>query len=123
MAKITLGFLLSFGSLAVRNKARCNQSFHEIDEWSPTDWACAMAGECGEACNVIKKLKRLETEGNSPANAGLDKDDLYRAAADEIADMVIYADLLMQRMGMSLGDAIRSKFNRTSEQVGSGETL
>ena len=25
---------------------------------SPTGWATAMAGECGEACNFVKKIRR-----------------------------------------------------------------
>ena len=32
-----------------------------LEEWSPLEWAGAMAGEAGEACNAAKKLKRLET--------------------------------------------------------------
>lgn len=83
-----------------------------------------MGGECGEALNVIKKLRRLDTEGDTaPANAGLDRATLMKAAADEIADMVIYADLLCARLGISLGDAIVSKFNRTSAKVGSPHQL
>ena len=31
-----------------------------LDEWSATDWACAMAGEAGEVCNEVKKLRRIE---------------------------------------------------------------
>jgi len=38
---------------------------------------------------------------------------------DEIADMVIYADLLAQRLGRKLEDAIKNKFNQTSDKVGS----
>ena len=51
---------LSFDRLRDRNTARCESAYHPISAWSPTDWACAMAGECGEACNLVKKLKRLE---------------------------------------------------------------
>ena len=32
----------------------------DIAEWSPLEWAGAMAGEAGEAANAAKKLKRLE---------------------------------------------------------------
>ena len=32
-----------------------------LAEWSALEWAGAMAGEAGEACNAAKKLKRIET--------------------------------------------------------------
>ena len=47
---------LSFNELRQANTARCEKSFHSINSWTPTDWACAMAGECGEACNLVKKF-------------------------------------------------------------------
>jgi hypothetical protein len=37
---------------------------------------------------------------------------------EEIADVVIVADLLAQRMGFGLGEAVRSKFNERSKKVG-----
>jgi len=33
-----------------------------IESWSITDWSNAMAGEMGEACNAVKKLRRIEDE-------------------------------------------------------------
>lgn len=96
---------LKFRDLQERNADRCETVFHGIMEWSPTDWACAMAGECGEACNLIKKLRRGEKV--SPQEVG-----------DEIADLVIYADLLCTRLGMSLETCIRRKFNAVSQSRG-----
>lgn len=32
-----------------------------LEEWSVADWAVAMAGEAGEICNAVKKLRRIET--------------------------------------------------------------
>ena len=90
----------------LKNKARTEDVFHPIDEWSPTDWATAMAGECGEACNLIKKL---------PRGDDIKTEDI----ADEIADMVTYADLLCERLGISLSDAIVRKFNKVSYKTGS----
>jgi len=109
---------MNFEQLTVANSNRCHQSFHPIDHWSPSDWGCAMAGECGEACNKIKKLRRLEGTYYSREN---EKDDteLTNEIMDEVADMVMYADLLATRLERNLEDAIRQKFNRTSDQVGS----
>lgn len=38
-----------------------------------------------------------------------------RAFADELADVIIYADLIAARLGIDLGDAVRRKFNEVSE--------
>lgn len=114
---------LSFSSLRLTNTARCEQSFHGIDRWTPTDWATAMAGECGEACNEIKKLRRLQTnpEWNDPQDK--DGDAIVGRIAHELADLVIYADLLASRLGIDLGKAVAEKFNLTSEKVGSSFRL
>jgi len=95
---------LTFDELRHSNQNRCNLSFHGITGWSPTDWATAFAGECGEACNLIKKLRRGERIQPT-------------AIADEIADCVIYADLLCNRLGVTLEAAIRRKFNVVSDRV------
>ena len=97
---------LTFEELRVNNIRRCQESFHGLQEWSPTDWGCAMAGEAGETCNKLKKLRRGE---HIPISE----------IADEIADVVIYCDLLAARLGIDLGDAVRSKFNTVSNRVGS----
>lgn len=71
----------------------------------------ALAGEVGEACNVVKKLarQRLGLRGSRVTT-----DDL----AEEIADVIIYADLLAKHFNIDLDSAIRAKFNRTSDKYG-----
>lgn len=101
---------LSFEALREANVRRCEDVFHPLDSWSPQDWACAMAGETGEACNLIKKLRR---------NEAIDHGDIGR----ELADVVIYADLLAARLRLDLGAAVRGKFNEVSAKRGSGVTL
>ena len=44
---------LSFAQLRRANVGRCEAHYHPLAEWSPSDWATAMAGECGEACNLL----------------------------------------------------------------------
>lgn len=97
---------LSFDALRAANVKRCEDVFHPLDSWSPQDWACAMAGETGEACNLVKKMRR--GEAIPPGSL-----------ADELADIVTYADLLAARVGIDLGEAVRRKFNAVSEKRGS----
>lgn len=113
---------MDFNELNMANSRRCGEAFHPIDEWSLTDWGCAMAGECGEACNYIKKLRRLDGSAFSREDER-DAELLKDRIMDEVADMVIYADLLATRIGRSLGSCIVDKFNRTSDLVGSGIKL
>ena len=94
---------LTFEELREKNVARCEQVFHTLENWSLTDWATALAGEVGEACNLIKKRRRGET---------VNTEDIV----DELADTVIYADLLAARLGVSLAEAVRRKFNEVSDR-------
>lgn len=116
MRKVSDLDCLGFDELRLTNVRRCVDAFHPIAAWSPTDWACAMAGEAGETCNVVKKLRRLDS---SPQIAHKDREALLHDAADEIADTVIYLDLLAARLGIDFGAAVRRKFNATSVKVGS----
>lgn len=92
---------LSFSVLQSANMKRCDESFHLLNEWSKRDWALAVAGETGEMCNLVKKQRR----GDKITN-----DEI----AEEVADIVIYCDLLCTRLGINLSDAVRSKFNKVS---------
>lgn len=108
---------LTFEQLRDANVRRCEEVYHPVDEWSPTDWATACAGEMGEALNLIKKARRISVHpGEWPRDA-------HHDIGDELADTVIYIDLLCARLGLDLADCIRQKFNRTSEDVGSSVGL
>jgi NTP pyrophosphatase (non-canonical NTP hydrolase) len=72
-----------------------------IEEWSADDWFVAMAGEAGEICNAIKKLKRAETnmvQANGPATV----EAAVQSIASEIADTIFYLDLLCAWLGLDL---------------------
>lgn len=89
------------------NPERCQAFGHgDVYSWSPTDWACAIAGETGELCNLVKKLHR----GDKVDVADIGK---------EAADIVIYLDLFCTRMGIDLQQAIVEKFNEVSDRVNS----
>ena len=72
---------------------------------------CELAGEAGEACNVIKKLER-ERRGIDGSRA------TKQQAADELADVVICADLCAMELDIDLWAAVVAKFNATSEKMG-----
>lgn len=69
-----------------------------------------LAGEVGEACNVIKKLER-ERLGILGSRATVGE------LADELADVLICADLIAMHYGIDLEAAVARKFNATSEKV------
>lgn len=105
-----------FTHLREANIARCNDVYEGLNQWSPTDWACAMAGECGEACNKVKKLRRLEGGDTHTFETEI---ELIKQIGEEIADTIIYADLLAARLGIDLEKAIKDKFNKVSKERGS----
>lgn len=118
---------MTFGQFSQTNLERALR-WHKggLDEWSVSDWATASAGEMGEACNAVKKLRRLEHDLANISDPGRQLSTKAEAVAkigEEIADTVIYLDLLAQRLGLSLADEVAKKFNATSERYGFPERL
>jgi len=100
------------------NRARCeaaNGFRHALDDWSEAEWMNAALGELGEAAGALKELHR---QRDGVPGKGLTPEQIKQNIADEIADTVIYLDLLAQRIGVDLSTAIRSKFDRTSQKIG-----
>lgn len=97
---------ISFTELSLSNRARETESFPQCKDWTPSDWACALAGEVGEMCNWIKKMKRDDK---------IDPNEI----AKELADIVIYADLIASHMDIDLEESIINKFNEVSTRIGS----
>jgi NTP pyrophosphatase (non-canonical NTP hydrolase) len=75
-----------------------------------------MAGETGEACNIIKKLER-ERQGWRGSRSSLAE------LADELADVVHTAVLCAITAGVDLAPAVVAKFNATSEKNGLASRL
>lgn len=100
---------ISFDDLREANQRRLPDfdsaypSAHD-DEWTLADWAVAAAGEMGEMCNLIKKVRRGED---------VDTADIGR----EIADTITYLDFVAWKLGIDMGDAVASKFNEVSLRV------
>jgi NTP pyrophosphatase (non-canonical NTP hydrolase) len=118
---------LSFGQLRHGNVTRCRR-WHpgfltgEDDEWTGADWSNAMCGEAGEAANVVKKIRRVET-GTDPGPDDPPYPRLMEMLADELADVVTYCDLLAAFYDIDLGAAVVDKFNRVSERQGFPDRL
>ena len=87
----------TFAALRAANDTRC-QRWHGAGtiEWSLADWMVAVAGEVGEAMNVVKKLNR---DRDGMAGNTRSRENLIADLADELADAVIYLDLLLLAAG------------------------
>jgi hypothetical protein len=112
---------LSFDRLRAVSADRCRTGFgHTLDSWSVAEWGNAAAGECGEACNVAKKILRFRdgVAGNKKT-----KEEYIADLASEIAGTVIYLDLWAASQGIDLGQAVIDEFNKKSIEIGSDRRL
>jgi NTP pyrophosphatase (non-canonical NTP hydrolase) len=114
---------LRFDELRRENVDRCHRWHGDFPDgdWTGADWSNAMCGEAGEAANVVKKLRRHET--GHPGAEDMGPLGLVQALANELADVVIYADLLAAKYGIDLGQAVVDKFNFVSRREGFPERI
>lgn len=100
--------------LRYHNARRTRESFGSKKGFSTLYLSNAAAGEMGEVCNVVKKMERkhLKKDQNQASKLG-----------GEIADVIIYLDLLAEKNGLDLGTEIQRKFNIVSRRVGSKRFL
>ena len=89
-------------------KGRTCHAQPDGSDWSPAQWLQAVTGELGEYANLRKKVERGD----------FTLEEARPMLADELADVVIYLDILASQLGVNLGEAVMSKWNRTSEKVG-----
>ena len=89
-------------------KGRTCHAEEDGSDWNPSQWLQAVVGELGEYANLRKKVERGD----------MTIDEARPMLADELADVVIYLDILAAQLGVNLGEAVMSKWNRTSEKVG-----
>lgn len=92
------------GDLRRANPERCKAFGHSVQDMDITFWATALAGETGELCNLIKKMRRGDRI-------------LLTEVEKEAADVVIYLDLLCAHLNIDLQAAIVQKFNEVSDRV------
>lgn len=111
---------MDFKYLRRINLRRCIEGFkHQLNSWSIAEWTNALCGEAGEAANVAKKI--IRHRDGLPGNVGKDQnpETLNQALGEELADVVIYADLTAAALGLDLEELIKYKFNKTSDKIGS----
>lgn len=101
---------LEFDTLRAANVAYQQETFGPLDNFNPLEWAGAMAGPFGEACNLSRQWRM-----GGPVRT--------RAQAGAIADLVIYADLLAERLDIDLGAAVCEKLNSKIKETKSSITL
>jgi len=108
----------AFREFSVINKQRAMR-WHKggLDEWSISDWATALAGEVGELCNAIKKMRRVEDQlqghdGDTPQPQTIEA--ARAAVGKEIGDVYAYLDLVAQRFGFDTWECVRDVFNQIS---------
>lgn len=122
MKKKTRSKDLTFKQLTMVNYKRSE----DLNDWTISDWACAMAGEAGEIYNAVKKLNRLRDNlpsKNEPERQIDSYEEAVSKIGEEIADTVLYLNLLSIRLGINLENEIKKKFNSVSEKYGFPERL
>lgn len=117
--------MLTFVRLREVNVERCStwhKGFPDDGVWVGVDWSNAAAGEMGETANVVKKLRRIETDTKGALDPS--REVLLVKLGHEIADTMIYLDLvaayfrLEPRIG-TLAESIDWDIPRTENWTGS----
>lgn len=113
---------MNFSDVTRVNRERAELWHAGTLPWTAADWSNAMAGEAGEVCNAVKKLRRIET--NVQQRVGpVSRDQAIAEIAKEIGDTYLYLDLLAQHLGIDIERAITDTFNRVSEREGFPQRL
>lgn len=94
---------LTLEEFARVNVDRATACFPECSDWTPLEWAGALAGEVGELANLLKKMRRGEA---------VDR----QAVSDELGDVYTYLDLVANSVDTPLEYAVVRKFNVVSER-------
>ena len=76
-------------------------------DWSLLEWGAAVSGELGELNNIVKKVKRGD----------FTLDEARAEIAREMADVIIYLDLMAAQARIDLGQAVMATFNHKSAQL------
>lgn len=104
---------ISFADLRKANTDRAHRVKMGLNTWTPEMWFTAMMGEAGEFANFYKKFVRGD----------FTLEEIKPELEKELADVMVYLDLLAARLDIDLGEATRKKFNEVSERWGSDVRL
>lgn len=118
---------LTINKLHLTSMGRAKRWHGKNGEWNALEWAGAMCGEAGEAANAAKKLRRLEGNLqtiNEEARHYATLEEARIAVANECADTILYALLLMGHVGITDAETvIASIFNKKSVEYGFPERV
>lgn len=108
-------------ALRAINQQRCDRWHPPTgDDWTLGDWGNAFGGEAGELQNVVKKLRRHQARASTAYNTEA-VEILGQKFAEEVADVLLYLDLLAWKAGVTpeiLEEALMEKFNLVSRANG-----
>jgi len=76
--------------------------------------ATELGGEAGEVLDAVKKYARYLKD----MAGGKDYSESRQAVADELADTIICCDRVAEMMNIDLSEAVKDKFNETSDKHG-----
>lgn len=96
---------LTFKEFTALNSKRLKEYSDKGDtvKYKLSYWGCCLAGEVGEACNLIKKLE----DG---------KDVKIEDIGKELADVDTYLDILYTKLGLDRVKTLKGKFNEVSDR-------
>lgn len=131
------GAPLDLRTLQRMSEARVPAFKKALTDWSPMEWGCELGEEVGEylrdvlqmGASLSKVLGAVKKRSRVP-HPTLEGHDItgkpvpsITALGSELADVVIVASLLASRVGVDLNNAVRCKWNETSEKIGWKERL
>lgn len=120
---------LTIRQILETSQARSRRWHAGGEPWGLVDWSNAIAGETGEMCNAIKKLRRVVTGAkniNNEPGRQLDESNAKSVAVRECADILLYMPMLIEELGYTpeqFERIIRDVFNRKSEEYSFPERL
>lgn len=101
---------LTFAELRKTNVARCEDVFWKLHDRAPDRYAAKLAEEGGEVIRASNRIAEF-------------RETRFDNLAEEAADCIIVADLLLARIGRDTAAEVRKKFDAVSAKKGSAITL
>ena len=108
---------LTFDRFSEMNRRRCEsyngfgESLQPSSKYTLAHWALSIASEAGEVCDAI-----LGYEGLKERRAGKTREDIAR----ELADVITYCDLAIQKLGLKTGEVLARKFDEVNARLPEG---
>lgn len=97
---------LTFNELRDANVNRCVEVNTRPENWSPKAWSDCISKACSDVCSEIMRDRKTGTP-----------EDITNQIMDHLAHLVLYADLLANRLNRDLGQAVVQHFNAGSKRL------